>query len=269
MMPIYVAVTVICACVAVAAITLFLWYSNNSIKVTRYDEEFENAPEKPIKILHLSDLHAKLFGKDNKKLVAICASEKPDFIAFTGDIIHRYDGKGEEVAVKLIESLVKIAPVFYVSGNHEMRSSNFRRLKEKLVAAGAAVLDNSSQDVCGIRVCGLNCAHLKNNTIFALTAEYAPFKLLLAHEPQYISRYALAGVDLVLSGHAHGGQWRIPFTHIGIYAPGQGLFPEYTSDTHICGKTRMIISRGLGNSEFPFRLFNRPEVVVITIAKQH
>ena len=90
-------------------------------------------------------------------------------------------------------------------------------------------------------------------------------KILLAHMPQYIDNYAAAGYGLVLSGHAHGGQWQIPFLNRGIYAPGQGLFPKYTSGLHKKGDTVMIISRGLGNSEFPIRLFNRPELVLVEV----
>jgi hypothetical protein len=92
---------------------------------------------------------------------------------------------------------------------------------------------------------------------------------LLAHKPEFLARYARAGYNLVLSGHAHGGQWRLPFTNIGVYSPGQGLFPKLTSGEHICGSTHMIISRGMGNSEFPLRIFNQPEIVVITLTQNN
>ena len=93
------------------------------------------------------------------------------------------------------------------------------------------------------------------------------FTVVLAHEPQYLARYAGTGVDLVLSGHAHGGQFRIPF--VGpVYAPGQGFFPKLTNGEHEDGNTKMIISRGLGNSVIPVRLFNNPEIVVVILKAQ-
>jgi predicted MPP superfamily phosphohydrolase len=90
-------------------------------------------------------------------------------------------------------------------------------------------------------------------------------RILLAHEPQYLPDYAAAGVDLVFTGHAHGGQWRIPFTHQGLYAPDQGLLPDMTEGVFTEGGTSMVVSRGLGNSAFPLRAFNRPELIVMRL----
>ncbi len=250
----------------VALIALFVWCSNNLITVTRYGIKSEKAPERGVKIVHLSDLHGKSFGKGNIRLLKKVAAEKPDFIAITGDIIHKYRDRDIAVALGTVKELVKIAPVYYVSGNHEMRSTRYRELKEGINEAGATVLDNACADVCGIAVAGVNCAKIKSGGYFSL-CEGGQFKLLLAHLPQYIDRYALAGYDLALSGHAHGGQWRLPFTRIGIYSPGQGLFPKYTSGVHSCGNMRQVISRGLGNSQCPLRLFNRPEIVTVQILK--
>ena len=123
------------------------------------------------------------------------------------------------------------------------------------------MLDDESVTVCGICVTGLNAASLRNGKIFKLTSESK--QILLAHEPQFINKYAEAGYKVALCGHAHGGQWRIPFTGRGLYAPQQGVFPKYTQGVHICGDMQMVVSRGLGNSRFPLRLFNRPEIVVI------
>lgn len=126
------------------------------------------------------------------------------------------------------------------------------------------MLDDRSVEICGITVAGLNGASLRNDKIEKITPTVSP-KILLAHEPQFFEKYVGAGYDLTLCGHAHGGQWRIPFTGIGLYAPGQGAFPKYTAGVHEKDGKAMIISRGLGNSEFPLRLFNRPEIVVIEI----
>ena len=246
----------------VLVLGLFIWFSNSCIKTTRYKVEIEGAPK--IKIVHLSDLHGKRFGWRNLKLIKKVAAQGPDFIAFTGDIIHLYTPKNREVAIEAISSLKEVAPVIYIAGNHEMRNKGYRFLRKDLKEAGAQILDDEVTEVCGITVAGLNGASLRNDKIFKITPEVCP-KILLAHEPQFFEKYAGAGYDLILCGHAHGGQWRIPFTGIGLFAPGQGKFPKYTSGLHTSGKSKMIISRGLGNSEFPLRLFNRPEIVVIEI----
>lgn len=259
------ALIIAAACIAVpAALVFFWWFSNSKLGVTHYEIDSHEV-EIPFRIVHLSDLHAKRFGKKNCRLVRTVKKLCPDIIAFTGDIIHLYRKPGEEAAIELIVRLVDIAPVYYVSGNHEMRYKNYREFSKKLEDAGAIVLENQYVMTHGVALVGLGCAQLKNNTIFEITPDFDTFKILLAHEPQFLRRYSRAGYDLVLSGHAHGGQWRIPFTDQGIYAPGQGLLPELTSGEHILGSTHMIISRGLGNSEFPLRINNRPEVVVIDL----
>ena len=242
--------------------TLFVWFNNSCIKLTRVKRKIEGAPK--LRIVHLSDLHGKRFGKNNIKLIERVASEKPDFIAITGDIIHLYTPKNIAVASEAVCALKEIAPVLYIAGNHEMRNKGYRNLRKILIEAGAQVLDDRAVEVCGIMAVGLNCASLRNDKINKITPDVSP-RILLAHEPQYFEKYCSAGYDLVLCGHAHGGQWRIPFTKIGLYAPGQGAFPEFTSGVHEKGKTAMVISRGLGNSEFPLRLFNRPEIITIQI----
>ena len=247
---------------AAALIVLFVWFNNSCLKITRLKITLEDSPS--LKIIHLSDLHGKRFGRGNARLVNKTAKEKPDFIAMTGDIIHLYTPKNKTVALEAVASLKEIAPVLYVSGNHEMRNKGYRFFRKDLLEAGAEVLDDSVTQICGLTVTGLNCASLRNDKIFKITPEDSP-KILLAHEPHFFGKYAEAGYDLILCGHAHGGQWRIPFTGVGLYAPGQGKFPELTAGLHEKGKSKMIISRGLGNSQCPLRLFNRPEIVVIEI----
>lgn len=265
MTPIYIAVIAVSCIAAVMLLILFIYLSNRWLKVTEYSFTFENAPEEGVKIVHLSDLHAAVFGKDNKRLLQKLREQSPDFIAVTGDIIHKYRERDIAVAKRTIAQLKEIAPVYLVSGNHEMRSRKWRQLKDDLGSSGARVLENESVQAYGISICGVNCAFLKNEAPFSVADGAEGFKLLLAHKPEFIDRYAMAGYDLALCGHAHGGQWRFPFTDIGFYSPGQGLFPKYTSGVHSCGNMREVISRGLGNSECPLRLFNRPEIVVIQI----
>ena len=246
----------------VSLCALFAWFNNRCIKKTRLKIQIDGAPK--LKIVHLSDLHGKRFGKNSVKLIKKVAKEKPDFIAFTGDIVHLYTPKNIAVAAEVTSALKEIAPVLFVAGNHEMRNKGYRNLRKILIEAGATVLDDSVEEVCGITVAGLNGASLRNDKITKITPAISP-KILLAHEPQFFEKYADAGYGLVLCGHAHGGQWRIPFTGIGLFAPGQGVFPKYSSGLHVRGKTSMVISRGLGNSEFPLRLFNRPEIIIIDI----
>ncbi|MDE5667400.1 MAG: metallophosphoesterase [Clostridia bacterium] len=250
-----------------ALVFLFIWCNNSLLKVTRY--RLNADVERGIKIVHLSDLHGKEFGRKNARLVAKIVKEKPDFIVITGDIIHRYTEKNKKVALELVSTLSGVAPVLYVAGNHEMRNKGYRFFRKDLKEAGAVVLDDCPRNICGLTVVGLNCGSLKNNVIEKITPDVGEkgVKILLAHMPQFIDKYAAAGYDFVFSGHAHGGQWRIPFTRQGIYAPGQGYFPELTSGVHTRGKTKMIISRGLGNSECPLRLFNRPEIIVAELNK--
>lgn len=263
---IYIALICTGCALFIALTALFCWLSNNLIHISRYREVSSKIREEGLRIVHLSDLHAKRFGKGNDKLVKKVKSLCPDFIAVTGDIIHKYRPRDFEVAEEAVSALSQIAPVYYVSGNHEMRNKRYRELKVILTAAGARVLDDECDTAFGVKICGVNCAGIKSGKYFPL-ASGDGVKILLAHFPQYITRYSAAGYDFVLCGHAHGGQWRIPFTKRGFYSPGQGLFPEYTSGVHVCGNTREIISRGLGNSECPLRLFNRPEIVVIDITR--
>lgn len=257
-------ILIICGiCGGLFAIIVFFWLSNNLIKVTRYTLHFGGIRD-DVKIIQVSDLHGKEFGRHNEKLITKIKCLSPDIIAVTGDLIHNYSPENKRVGLELISALSAIAPVLYVSGNHEMRNKGYSFYRKDLKEAGAEVLDNRTVTLCGVSVTGLNGAHNKNGTLSKITPE-AENKLLLAHMPHHFDNYANCGYDVVLCGHAHGGQWRIPFTGIGIYAPGQGLFPKYTSGVHTRGGTKMVISRGLGNSEFPLRLFNRPELVQIIL----
>lgn len=246
----------------VALISLVFWLNNNLLKITRYT--FSGISEKAVKVVHLSDLHGKSFGRKNERLIKKIAAQNPDFICITGDIIHLYRPRDKAVALQTVSALKEIAPVLYVAGNHEMRNKGYRFFRKDLIEAGAEVLDDRTVEKCGLVVTGLNGASLKNGTLLKIAPQGAR-DILLAHEPQHIARYAEHGYKLILCGHAHGGQWRIPFTKKGLFAPGQGVFPKYTSGVHSCKNSQMVISRGLGNSEFPLRLFNRPEIVVIEI----
>ena len=265
MTPWQIALTVAAAVAAAAALTVLAVLGNNKIGVTRY-KFFAAGIERGIKVVQLSDLHGKSFSKDNASIVLKVAAEKPDIILITGDIIHKYDARNVECALSTVSSLSAVAPVLYVSGNHEMRNKGYRFFRKQLAEAGAEVLDDRCAEVAGITFVGLNGASNRNGKIKRIMPE-GGYRVVLAHMPQFLKDYAAAGADLVFSGHAHGGQWRIPFTRIGLYAPGQGLFPKYVCGVYSEGKTKMVVSRGLGNSRFPLRLFNRPEIVAAEILK--
>lgn len=262
MPPIFIAVIVLAVIILITGVAIFCYVSNNRLTVAEY--EIDAKIQSDLKIVHLSDLHAKQFGKKNRRLLAKIKGLKPDLIAFTGDIIHKYRKRDLLVATLLMQELCEIAPVVFVSGNHEKRNKNYRFLVEKLREAGACVLDNQSVEMMGISISGLDCSSLKNDTIYALESR-GEFKLLLAHMPRFFSRYASADFDLVLCGHAHGGQWRIPFTDKGLYAPGEGVLPKYCRGLHEENGSKMIVSCGLGNSQFPLRLFNPPQIVLVNL----
>lgn len=248
-------------CGGLALLWLFVYFNNSVLKVARYKQDFGVSG---VRIVQLSDLHGKSFGRKNARLIKKVAALKPSFIAITGDIVHLYRDRDKRVALELVSALCAVAPVVFVAGNHEMRNKGYRFFRKDLKEAGAIVLDDETIEICGVKVAGLNCASSKNGTVARLTDD-AQNTLLLAHMPHFIQSYADAGFKLALCGHAHGGQWRIPFTGIGLFAPGQGILPKYTAGRHDMKNTRMIISRGLGNSEFPLRLFNRPEIVVVDL----
>ncbi len=259
--------------VVVIFVIVFVWYQNNDIVISEYEVKVEEkgTGQSALTIVQISDLHSKEFGKENEKLIEIVEKLKPDFIAVTGDYIDSSNIKSE-VALGLSEKLVEIAPVYYVTGNHErlINDAVYAEFDTKLKETGVHVLFNQvtqwdeEVDIIGLDDMSL---HSGDNTLAAIMEQIEPDKvtILLAHEPQELEWYAQCGVDVVLSGHAHGGQIRIPYTDIGLVAPDQGFLPKYTSGIHQCEDTKMVISRGLGNSIIPVRVFNQPEVIKIEV----
>ncbi|OIN66696.1 metallophosphoesterase [Exiguobacterium sp. KRL4] len=259
----------------------FLYRENNQIETTSVTVQSERLPAafNDYTILQIADLHGKSFGRKQKYLLKKVHKLQPDIILMTGDLIDsRRDGEAE--ALLLMEKLTADYPVYFVTGNHEVRRN--LTILPKLEQLGVTVLRNTSvplekgnqfiellgiddptttrwseglQEPDGIRQ-SLDQAQS--------TVDTDAFQLLMAHRPEYLPLYAERKMDLVLSGHAHGGQIRLPFTD-GMYAPGQGFFPELTAGEHMMEQTKLIISRGLGNSLFPFRIFNRPELIVVTL----
>lgn len=273
-------------CIVVLTFVLvFIWWQNNALVVTRYMYESEKISDglDGLCIVQLSDLHNKDYG--NKLLTAI-QNQQPDLIVITGDLIDNRS-KNIEPTINLLEESLLLAPIYYVSGNNEEWSNRYEKLAARLTASGVIVLDdkavkiernNSSFNLLGIvdpefieeaaghskeRQAALIRSAIQQNIV----TDGARLNILLAHRPELLSLYAEYNVDLVFSGHAHGGQVRIPFVG-GLIAPNQGLFPKYTEGLHTQRDTTMVVSRGLGNSIIPLRLFNRPELVVITLKRK-
>lgn len=265
----------------VIVIILFCNFQNKHLETTHYTYAAEQlgVDLDGYRIVQISDLHNAKFGKNNQKLVDRIRECAPDMIALTGDLV---DSNHTDVdrAVQFVDEIVKICPVYYVTGNHEywLEKSEYDELMDGLIGAGVVILDDQVVEIsrgdAKFRLVGLDDKSLADGTLGTLLnnthnvvhedSDEREFTVVLAHEPQYLARYASSGVDLVLSGHAHGGQFRLPFVG-GIVAPDQGFLPGYTAGEYYMNGTEMIVSRGLGNSVIPVRLFNYPEIVCVEL----
>lgn len=273
--------------VASLLIALVIWtvWGNTALELNTYTVSSGRLPEAfdGYRIAHISDLHNTEMGKDNDKLLNMLREAKPDIIAITGDLI---DSRNTdiEIALQFVEEAVKIAPYYYVTGNHEARVSEyFDDLKNGLTELGIIILEDERVDLDKnsetITLIGINDPSFKSDYLFGdsetvvethlqeLMNESYSFTLLLSHRPELFEIYVNNEVDLVLSGHAHGGQFRLPFVG-GLVAPNQGLFPKYDAGLYTEENTNMIVSRGIGNSILPFRFNNRPEVILIELQSE-
>ena len=273
-------IVLITAAVLVPALLIWLLWANSSPAATQVTVASGALPEafEGFKIAHVSDLHNAVFGRKNEKLLSLIRAAEPDIIAITGDLI---DSRHTDIdsALAFVEAAAEIAPVYYVTGNHESRL-DFDEIEPRLIAAGARVLRNEAEDIGHggerIRLAGIDDPSFIRTGGTAEERAAAEleqlgdgggtFTVLLAHRPELVEVYAEYGAGLVLSGHAHGGQVRLPLLG-GLYAPGQGLLPEYDSGLYSLGETQMVVSRGLGNSVAPLRVNNRPELVIVTLSR--
>lgn len=267
-------------------LVLIVWtvWENTALEWNTYTIRSPELPDvfDGCRIAQVSDLHNAEFGDRNQRLLEMLREAEPDMIAITGDLI---DSRKTNIAVALAfaEDAVKIAPCYYVSGNHEARVSEYQDLKTGLEAAGVTVLDDARVEIeisgKSITIIGVNDpsfhadyltsdAAVMDRKLSELSSEAAGFTILLSHRPELFDTYADHNMDLVLTGHAHGGQFRLPLIG-GLIAPNQGLFPKYDAGLYSDGSTNMIVSRGLGNSIIPFRFNNRPEVVLIELKGQN
>jgi predicted MPP superfamily phosphohydrolase len=248
--------------------------SNITYKNSKIPSSFDG-----YKILQISDLHNAEFGKNQKTLIEKTKEIAPDIIFITGDLIDSYN-TNIDISMKYIDDIADIAPIYFIPGNHESRIESYNELCNKLISFGVKILNNKTvfiqKDTSSIGLIGLddpafiqssNQDELFKKLLIDLSKDTdSDFKILLSHRPEKLADYKDAKVDLVFSGHAHGGQFRIPFVG-GLLAPNQGFFPKYTSGIYREENTSMIVSRGLGNSIFPFRINNSPELVVVTLEK--
>lgn len=267
----------------IAILVLFIWtvWANTALELNTYTVTSSDLPEvfDGYRIAHISDLHNAEIGKDNEKLLAVLREAQPDMIAITGDLI---DSRRTDIGIALAftEKAMEIAPCYYVTGNHEARISEYDRLKAGLEAAGVKVLEDERMEIelsgNTITLLGVDDTSFRTDYLFGdaateigarladLTADENGFTVLLSHRPELFDTYVAFGMDLALSGHAHGGQFRLPCVG-GVIAPNQGLFPEYDAGLYSDGDTYMMVSRGIGNSIFPLRFNNRPEVILVEL----
>ncbi|WP_245840396.1 metallophosphoesterase [Terribacillus saccharophilus] len=269
--------------IAIIALVFFFYFQNNSIVITESTISSKRIPASfnDYKIVQLSDLHSKTFGNRQNVLVEKVSNTNPDLIVFTGDLV---DSKNynEDTSLNLIRELIHIAPIYFVTGNHEWWSGKFDILEKELNDIGVKVLRNTNDVISKghekIQIIGIDDPAYVNdsytersitegaieNSVEGMEDDY--FKILLSHRPEFLSIYSKYGIDVVFSGHAHGGQVRIPFVG-GLVAPNQGFLPKYTAGKYDLDNTSMFVNRGLGNSTIPLRIFNRPEIIVLTLSR--
>lgn len=259
----------------IAALVGWIAWGNRTIGCTEIQVQSAHLPEafSGYTIAQVSDLHNAEFGADNERLLEALRQAAPDLIALTGDLV---DSRRTDLdcAIAFVQAAVEIAPVYYVTGNHESRIAAYPELERAMEQAGVHVLRNETEQIerdgAFLSVSGVD-----DPTFFATDEQFTQtlqsllpmdetFTLLLSHRPELFETYVGCGVDLTLSGHAHGGQFRLPGIG-GLFAPEQGIFPDYDAGAYSDADSTMVVSRGLGNSLFPFRVNNNPELVLITL----
>ena len=277
---------------AVAALAGFFYWDNTALQITRFDPVFTDLPAgfDGCRIVVLSDLHGASFGAHNADLLAAVAAEQPEYIFFLGDLEDKYRGPEDGYPAETARGLSAIAPTYYVTGNHEWAAGVAPQLEELLTDYGVTVLSNEyvMLEQGGDRIALVGAedpnGYADQKTPQQVAREVrdaAPegFWLLLAHRNDHFatqysilgahrnnlfeSEYAALGADLTLSGHGHGGLWRLPFTD-GLLGSGGTLLPSYTNGFYTCRGAEVFVSRGLGGM---VRLFNRPEVAVLTLRR--
>lgn len=264
---------------------IYLYSQNTNLKETVYDIKVsKNFSVNRYKIAQISDFHNTNSTRLKLKIIESLKNTKPNIIVITGDLI---DSRRTNIAgaKEFLENITTIAKTYCVLGNHESRKENIQELIKIFESTGVIVLRNETVKLKdNLELIGLEDINFSipeneqenlpnSQTILKQTlkqnlenivTQNDTYKILITHRPEYISTYSECNIDLALTGHAHGGQVRLPFIG-GIIAPGQGIFPKYTKGIHTKNNTTMIVSRGIGNSKFPLRFNNRPEIIFVNI----
>lgn len=254
---------------------VYLYFQNNWIEVTNYSIEISSLPKEldGLKIAHLSDVHLPKNASSINGLVSTVQNQHPDLILITGDIIDSSADISNCGLSQLAKELSKVSPTFAVTGNHEYWNGNVPLWKKILEENNVLILENKSIEI-NIKGTKLTLIGIEDEQPLSIMPHknktYPNPVILLAHRPERWQTYTSFNnlkPDLVLTGHAHGGQFRIPFLG-GLISPNQGFFPKFTSGLYSLNNTsKMIVSRGLGNSIIPFRFNNRPHLPIITFTK--
>lgn len=271
-----------------------LYDSNTRLTVSEYEIASEKLPESfdGFTVVQLSDIHGGLNGGGNARMVQLTAEARPDIIAITGDLADAYTDMAEVEAI--LAELVEIAPVYYVSGNHEWAAGRVDKLqkltgggqgerrmdelKEVLAGCGVQYLSNSyellEQGEESIVLAGVEDPNgpfdmIKPDELVDIikNGQGDGFRLLLGHRNYWAEKYPELEVDIIMCGHAHGGIVRLPFVG-GVLGTGFELFPEHVDGAVESGRYTMIVSRGLGNSIPVPRFLNNPEVVVLELKSE-
>ncbi len=280
--------------IILALLILWLLWGNSALQLTTYTVTSDRLPDAfdGYRIAQVSDLHNAEMGKDNQKLLSVLAETDPDLIVITGDLIDS-SHTDIDMALHFVCEAVKLAPCYYVPGNHEawVAQDTYHQLENGLKEAGVTVLRQEALQIqCqgqAIAIGGVDdpafhpaaadlpfvsgrdsyaSAHgpLSPEAFDGLLHSKDTFTILLSHRPEYFDSYVAADIDLVFTGHAHGGQFRLPILG-GLVAPDQGLFPQYDAGLFTEGNTHMVVSRGIGNSIIPLRIGNRPELILVIL----
>ena len=273
----------LCAAILLSCLVIWTIWGNTALMASSVTISGNQIPDSfsGFRIAQVSDLHNAEFGENNTELLQMLSENAPDIIVITGDLVDA--GHTDiDIALNFVNEAVQIAPVYYVTGNHEASLPQYDEFKVALERIGTTVLeDRAIQLQRGseqIMLIGLSDPDFtmkgdifgESSSMFctkleSLTDSKSSYTILLSHRPELFETYINCGVDLVFSGHAHGGQFRLPFIG-GLIAPDQGLVPRYDAGLYTEGSTNMVVSRGLGNSIIPFRFNNRPEIVFVELS---
>lgn len=237
--------------------------------------------DQSIKIVLISDLHSHVHGENQKKIVNKIKKQNPDIIALAGDIAD--DKVPIDGTILFLEEIKDIAPIFYVTGNHEVWSGELNYIKDVFRSFGVTVLENDYKEIniSGIKlvIAGVDDPEIikyerkqsnwykEIEEAFSDVKDLDGYKILISHRPEAVEFYNTLPFDLVLSGHSHGGQVRIPFLINGLLAPNQGFFPKYAGGVYELENYTHIVSRGVSFNPLLPRVFNPPEVVVIDVKR--